>query len=155
MKIKSFFVPLLGLILAFSLTGCEDVPADQAIDYEEDVKPLIEEKTNSAKSRGNCNLIAAGSTCLDYVGSLWTEQQMKLNCGDPRGTFSLNACPYSEVGGCRTGGGTIAETIIWSYDYGGDPITPEVKPYTMSACNALQIADWVTPAGLLAESAKQ
>ena len=62
---------------------------------------------------------------------------------------------YREVDGCRAGKGTIAETIIWSYDYGGDPITPEVKPYTMGACNALQIADWVMPDGLLAESVKQ
>ena len=151
MKVKSVVAPLFGLILAFSLTGCEDVPADQAIDYEEDVKPLIKEKTNSVKSRGSCNLISAGSTCFEYVGSIWTEQQMKLNCSDPQGAFSLNACPYSDVGGCRTGVGTIAETIIWSYDYGGDPITPEVKPYSVGACTALQIADWVTPDGLLQE----
>jgi len=149
MKRNKLFLFCLGLSLVVVLAGCEGVSEDQAVDYEDDVKPLIEEKTNSAKSRGSCNLIAGGSTCLDYVGSLWTEQQMKLNCGDPRGTFSLDACPYSEVGGCRTGAGTIAETIIWSYDYGGEPITPEVKPYSMGACNVLPVADWVTPESLL------
>lgn len=149
MRTNKLLLSLAGLFLVFSLAGCEDVPADQAVDYEKDVLPLVAEKTNSVKSRGSCNLIAVGSTCLDYVGSLWTEQQMKLNCGDPRGIFSLDGCPYSDVGGCRTTVGTITETIIWSYDYGGDPITPEVKPYAMGACNALQVADWVTPESLL------
>lgn len=134
------------------LAGCgSDLPANEQIDYEDDVKPLIAEDTNPSKARGSCNMIATGSHCLDYVGSLWTRQQMELNCKGV-GTFSLNSCPYSEVGGCRTAIDTISETVLWAYNQGADPITPEVEPYSKMACNATVSCKWVeTPEELLGQ----
>jgi len=131
---------LVGGVLV--LAGCGDVPANQQADYENDVKPLVAENTNPSKARGSCNMIASGSQCLDYVGSMWTQQQMELNCKGV-GTFSLNSCPYSDVGGCRTATGTLAENILWSYNQGGDPITPELKPYVQKACSAVASCKWV------------
>jgi len=139
---------VLSLFAVLIISGCGnqgDLPKDTQTDYEKDVKPLIEEKTNPAKSRGSCNAIDFGSVCIDYIGSMWTEQQMKLNCQGAGRVFSKNGCPYSEVGGCRSTPGAIPETIAWSYNYGGDPITAENVQYASGACNQLApIAQWVS-----------
>ncbi|HCC22069.1 hypothetical protein A2480_04230 [Candidatus Uhrbacteria bacterium RIFOXYC2_FULL_47_19] len=129
--------------------GCtEDLPEDQAIDYQEDVQPLIEEINPSNLVRGSCNMIATGSHCQDYIGSIWTEQAMRLQC-EGVGTFSLGTCPYSENGGCRATAGTITDNVLWSYPYGGEPITGENVRYEAMACNAIEGVQWITPEDLL------
>lgn len=145
---KYFFLSFLLLPWVLLGFGCQDgVPESEQIDYEEDVKPLIEETTGH-KVRGSCNIISSASHCQDYMGSLWTEDQMKLNCGGA-GVFSLDGCPYSENGGCLTGRDTIAEAVIWSYPYGGQPISGEDLYYESQACDILEVAEWVTPESLL------
>ena len=144
MYTKIFVVAATLLVVGF---GCSDMPKDQQVDYEEDIKPLIEEKS-TGKVRGSCNMIDKGSKCLDYIGSLWTEQQMRLNC-QGGGDFSLNACPYAELGGCRNAKDTITENIIWTYNYGGEPSTPESLPYERGACDILEISEWTYPADML------
>lgn len=135
------FLTLLG-------SGCSgDMPKNQQVDYEADVKPLIEEANPTNKVRGSCNVIDSKSTCIDFIGSVFTQDRMKLSCAE--GTFSLDACPYSDLGGCRATAGTISESIAWSYDYGGQPIEKEEVQYMMGACNNLQAGQWVTPADLL------
>jgi hypothetical protein len=147
---KSLFLfSFLILPLVILGAGCSgDAPANQTVDYEEDIKPLIEENNAGHKVRGSCNIIASTSHCEDYIGSIWTEQQMQLNCGGV-GTFSLDACPYSDNGGCMTGRDTVTENVIWSYPYGGQPITGEDLYYESQACDLLEVAEWVTPASLL------
>ncbi len=145
MRAKIFFVVAILLVLG---GGCNDVPKDQQVDYEKDVKPLVEESADKSFVRGSCNTIATASHCLDYRGSLWTEEQMKLNCGNA-GIFSKDGCPYSDNGGCMAGGGTIAETVMWSYNEGANPIDSETLPYEIGACNALAVAKWVKPEDLL------
>ena len=148
---KKNFLPLFVLFLPLILLGggcTQDLPENQQIDYEEDVKPLIEENDPGHKVRGSCNIIGTASHCDDYIGSIWTEQQMQLNCQGV-GTFSLDACPYSDNGGCLTGRDTIAEAVIWSYPYGGQPITGEDLKYEAMACDALEAAEWVMPESLL------
>jgi len=130
----------LTLILAtLLLAGC-------GADYENDVKPLIE---TSAKPivRGSCNFIDAQSICVDFVGEVFTEDRMKLSCAE--GKFSFNSCPYSDLGGCQATPGTITESIAWSYNYGGQPITAEEAGYQAKACNALAVGKWVKPEDLL------
>jgi len=147
MKKISFLLFLMTASIFF-LSGCRDkdvLLTNQQVDYEEDVKPLIAEKTNPYKSRGSCNAIVKGSRCIDYVGSLWTEEQMKLNCQGDGTVFSLDACPYTEVGGCRATPGTITETIAWAYNYGGDPVDGENAIYAEKACNAIGAAEWAKP----------
>ncbi len=132
----------LGLVLviplALFLTACgrgsEALPEDQQVSYDE-VKELIEED-GGGKVKGSCNFPAEGR-CLDYIGSMWTRQQMELNC-QGAGVFATTTCPYAELGGCRTTGGTISETILWTYD-------AEAIDYQRMACNALAMCEWVYP----------
>lgn len=126
--------------------GCEKLPAYQQVDYQKDVKPLIETSEKS-RVRGSCDIITSKSTCIDFVGSIFTEERMKLSCEE--GKFSHNSCPYSDLGGCQATGGTISESIAWSYSYGGEPISAEEASYQAKACNALPAGKWVTPADLL------
>lgn len=133
------------LLIPFFLVaiGCEDLPDNQNINYEEDVKPLIETDAKQGV-RGSCNFIDAQGTCIDFVGSVFTEERMKLSCAE--GKFSLDSCPYSDLGGCRATPGTVSESIAWSYS----PISAEEAGYQAKACNALGAANWVMPEDLLA-----
>lgn len=136
---------LLIIPLLFMITGCGkgELPPDQEVTYEE-VKEIIEETNPTGKVHGSCNMISTGSHCLDYIGSIWTEQQMRLNC-QGAGEFSFNTCPYTEQGGCQATADTISETILWSYNYGGSPITADVLPFEQAACNTNPAAQWVLP----------
>lgn len=157
-KALYFIQPMKYLALLFvtgtliiSGAGCAaDVPDSQNINYTEDVLPLIEETKPTVAVRGSCNVIAASSHCEDYIGSMWTEEQMKLQC-EGTGTWSADACPYSDNGGCRVGKETIVENILWSYPYGGSPMTGEELGYEIQACEALEPTAWVMPDDLLRE----
>ena len=139
---------LLPMLLLIG-SGCSDgLPEDQAIDYQDDVKPLIEDVDPTNLVRGSCNMISTGSHCEDYIGSIWTEQAMRLQC-EGVGTFSLGTCPYSENGGCRSTAGTVSDNVLWSYPYGGEPITGENVRYEAIACNAIPGVEWITPEDLL------
>ena len=130
------FLPLLGV-------GCNNVPKNQQVDYKE-VKDIIKESDSTKKKvQGSCDQIAKASHCVDFVGSVYTEERMKLSCSE--GKFSKNTCSYSNNGGCRSMEGTISESIIWSYDYGGNPMKGEELQYEIKACNSLSIAKWITP----------
>lgn len=137
-KLLFFFLPLI-LIGA----GCQ-TEEEEDISYEDDVYPLIEEIDSSSIVRGSCNVIDASSTCIDYIGSIWTDEQMELNCGGV-GTFSKNTCPYTELGGCRNTPQTISDDVIWFYSYGGEAFSVEDAYYAQMACDALEISQWTTP----------
>ena len=140
----------LGSLCILCIGCSKDLPPETQVDYGE-VEELIAETTEGKHTvHGSCNLIASGSHCLDYIGSYWeNEEFMRLNCegmaGEGGGTFSENACPYTDVGGCRITADTIMETIMWAYNSGGSPITPEVAPYEQMACNATAASQWVLP----------
>jgi hypothetical protein len=137
---------LATALLTTGLSCTRESDNPEAIDYEADVKPLIE-TTEKAKVRGSCSVIDTKSTCIDFIGSVFTEERMKLSCEE--GKFSFDACPYSDLGGCQAAGGTITESIAWSYNYGGEPISQEEAGYQAKACNALGASKWVLPEDLL------
>ncbi|MBU0530917.1 MAG: hypothetical protein ABIG32_02060 [Candidatus Uhrbacteria bacterium] len=140
-----FFLVFFIAFFVFAGAGCptnEDGTGE--VDYEEDVQPLIEEVNEVHQVRGSCNVIAEKSACVDYAGTMWTEEQMRLNC-QGAGSFSLNTCPYSDRGGCVATPGTITETVVWSYGYGGQPISEEEAGYAADACNAGPVSNWVSP----------
>jgi len=145
-KYHKFLFLVIPVFLIILGAGCSDAPTDQSVNYEEDVKPLIE-TTEKSKVRGSCNVIDSKSTCIDFIGSVFSEERMKLSCAE--GKFSFNSCPYSDLGGCQATPGTISESIIWSYDYGGQPITMEEAGYGAKACNAMPASKWVLPSDLL------
>lgn len=134
------------IIAALTFSACNwngAVPDGLQVDYEE-VEELIEESPGEKyQVRGSCNTINDKSACMDYIGSFWTEEQMKLNCGS-EGTWSKNTCPYSEVGGCRLGAGTMAETVIWNFKHGGQPFPMEALPSAQKVCNVSPGSSWVT-----------
>jgi hypothetical protein len=86
-------------------------------------------------AKASCNLIPAASTCIEYIGSMWANTNAaRMRC--PRdGSFSTEACPRPTAGGCRIVADSSAEMITWFYNYGGDPITPEVVEKASAACN--------------------
>ena len=113
---------------------------------------LVEEGLKETGKRtvyGSCNAISTSSNCIDYVGSMWKDNDMgKLNCSDV-GVFSENACPYSSFGGCQTGGGSVMEMIAWVYPEGPGGYTEESVVYAGMACNSAPNGRWVTPDELL------
>jgi hypothetical protein len=119
---------LLLLIIPLIMgAGCgkkgEELSQEEIDEGIEVVEDLLEEVEDEYKVRGSCDTIASASHCLDYIGSFWTDEQMKLNC---------------------QGAGTITESVVWSYDRGGNPITGENVQYEAMACDANPVADWVT-----------
>ncbi|NCS72472.1 hypothetical protein CO057_00720 [Candidatus Uhrbacteria bacterium CG_4_9_14_0_2_um_filter_41_50] len=142
-NLRSLLVLIPFLLMGL---GCRTEEGED-ISYEDDVFPLVEEIDRSSAVRGSCNIIDASSTCIDYIGSIWTDQQMELNCSSV-GTFSKNSCPYGELGGCLNTPGTISEDVIWFYPYGGEAFSVEDAYYARMVCDALDISNWTTPDAL-------
>ena len=141
-----------GALVYYFLAGRTDNLAPGAeIDESADLA-LVEEGLRETGKRtvyGSCNDIANSSNCIDYVGSMWKDDDSaRLNCGEGR-NFSLNACPYSEFGGCQINGGLVMESIAWVYREGPGEYTEESVPYAVMACESAPNAKWVTPEELL------
>ena len=93
--------------------------------------------------RSSCNAIVDKSTCLDYVGSYWkNDNYSKLNCSGA-GIWSKKNCPQDYIGGCLMNSGTEQEMISWHYGYGGVPFDPETAKYAAMACNANPAGTWI------------
>lgn len=108
----------------------------------EDIERALEED-GATTVYGSCNAIAESSTCIDYVGSVWSEYDSgRLNCSDS-GIFSEEPCPQPSLGGCQTGGGSVTEMIAWMYTEGAGEIDEESIQYAQMACEANPMARWV------------
>jgi len=90
---------------------------------------------------GSCNTISKTSTCIDYIGSFWTETQMRYNCYS--GTVSFNLCETGNIGGCNILKGNDTETIIWMYPYGGSPISSDSAQSAKPSCDINPLGNWV------------
>ncbi|PLX27903.1 hypothetical protein C0583_01540 [Candidatus Parcubacteria bacterium] len=125
----------------------DEIPADEPTGPGSGDE-IIEEPTGpgsgeEAKVHASCNAIGRASTCIDYIGSFWSFlQNTELNCNGV-GAHSTEPCPQPSVGGCNVSAGTSNEIVIWHYDYGGDPFTPDVVPYAAMTCNANPMASWL------------
>lgn len=141
-----------GALLYYFISGKTNVlppgvEVDENIDLEQVEEGLRE--TGKRTVYGSCNDIANSSNCIDYVGSMWKDNNSaELNCGEGR-TFSANACPYSEFGGCQMNGGSVMESIAWVYREGPGGYTEESVPYAVMSCNSMPNAKWVSPEDLL------
>jgi len=92
---------------------------------------------------GSCNAIAKTSTCIDYVGSFWTETQMKYSCSYS-GIFSFEPCEAGSIGGCNVGKGSFNDMIIWMYPYGGSPIANDTVKSAKPACDMNPMGNWLS-----------
>ena len=141
-----------GALLYYFIAGRANIlPSDIEIDENIDLEQVEEglKETGKRTVYGSCNDIANSSNCIDYIGSMWKDNDSaKLNCGEGR-IFSTDACSYSEFGGCQMNGGSVMESIAWVYREGPGDYTEESVPYAATACNSLPNAKWVTPESLL------
>ncbi|MBT3816860.1 MAG: hypothetical protein HOE80_04715 [Candidatus Magasanikbacteria bacterium] len=90
---------------------------------------------------GSCNLIAKTSTCLEYVGQFWTEEQMGYNCYE--GTLSFDPCEHGEIGGCDIGKNSMTEMVIWMYPYGASPISAKDAEAAKPTCDINPMGTWI------------
>ena len=140
--------------LTFYLVGGNKsiIPFEENIiteDVDVDLVRKALEETGKRTVYGSCNAIEDSSNCIDYVGSMWKDNDMgKLNCSDV-GIFSENACPYSKFGGCQMNGESVMEMISWVYEEGPGGYNEESVIYSRMSCEALPNARWVTPEQLL------
>jgi len=129
-----------------ALEKLENAESDKKLEEDYNLVNKLEElednkKTGSA-ARGSCNAIIEGSTCIDYVGSMWTEQQMSLNC-EGAGIYSAKPCPDGMAGGCNIGLGTITDMVTWFYYTGGGEITPDSLFSAKEVCGMTPMARWI------------
>ncbi len=95
------------------------------------------------KAKASCSAIEKGSTCIEYIGSFWSSNtNAELNCKDA-GIYSKDPCPRPTAGGCKVGGGTMNEIMIWHYGYGGDPFTGNVLYSASKVCDVNPLGTWV------------
>jgi len=67
---------------------------DNTVNQQEDDQQI---ETKTMKS---CNAIAKSSTCIEYIGSFWSEIQKKYHCQEA-GTLSSEPCESGNIGGCE------------------------------------------------------
>jgi len=144
-KLLLFFV----VMFAF-LPGCteQEVMNASEDDIEETYDAVADmfEDFENRKVRGSCNAIGKGSTCVDYVGLYWENSEFAtLNCTGPGQVFSENTCPYPDNGGCQAGAGTVFETVVWMYPYGGSPVTGDALKAAITSCNLIMGSQWIAP----------
>jgi hypothetical protein len=157
---------LLAIILIFT-TGCsqsmslfgsnndggnniEDAMDEQAAEQEHEANmaddgdgDVDDVKTPEEERRGgSCNAIAKTSTCIDYIGSFWTETQMRYSCSYS-GIFSFDLCETGSIGGCNVGKGSFSDMIIWMYPYGGSPIATDTAKSAKPTCDMNPMGTWV------------
>ncbi len=89
----------------------------------------------------SCNMISKTSTCIEYVWSFWTEQQMKFACYE--WVFSLKPCESWNIWGCNIWKGSFSEMIIWMYPYGWSPIPADSASSAQPACDMNPLWSWV------------
>lgn len=89
----------------------------------------------------SCNMIAEWSTCIEYYGSIWTIEQVKLWC--PDGIVSYDACPADTVWGCNTWEGTMADMVSWLYLRWNWWMTSDSIKHAKNACDATMMASWI------------
>lgn len=140
-----------GALLYYFLSGNTNLIPGVEVDENVDME-LVEEGLKETGKRtvyGSCNDIPNSSNCIDYIGSMWKDNNSaELNCGEER-DFSNNTCPYSVFGGCQMNGGSVMESIAWVYEEGPGEYTSESIQYAAMSCNSLPNAKWVTPESLL------
>ena len=138
-----FYILTISCLCVLVLTACTSSPETDIT--EDEVFDLIEEVDGDGKVKGSCAAYGK-STCIDYVGSFWTNEQMTLNCSGPDVTFmSDKTCNYADFGGCNMGTDTFTEIVTWHYEEGSGGYNAESIPYAIGACNALPMASWVMP----------
>ena len=89
----------------------------------------------------SCNSIENSSTCIEYKGSFWSEAQKEYHCKGS-GVLSEKLCESGNIGGCRIGGGSPSDMIVWMYPYGGEPIETDSVKSAKMGCDMNPMGSW-------------
>ena len=91
----------------------------------------------------SCNAIENSSTCVDYVGSIFTVDHARLSCSD-MGDFSTKPCPTGTLGGCNVGNGIPSDLITWFYPEGAEAMNADELKNAQKSCEATPTARWIS-----------
>jgi len=121
---KKIYIIVAILLIPLILIGA-------SCEKESDTNKKNREEEEENKG-GSCNSIELDSSCVDFIGYAWSESY----CSGEGKIYSEDPCPQPTVGGCRLNRGESLEKIVWSYDYGGRPLTwqSEVNDVLMPSC---------------------
>lgn len=116
----------------------EEEQIDEDYKLVRELEDLEEDKKVWKKAKWSCNKQTPDWwVCLEYYGSFWSEQQMKLNC-KWGGTFSYKICPRTMDWWCNTWVGTQLDNVLWMYRLW------ESKKSAIKVCNASGVSRWIT-----------
>ncbi len=115
----------------------------QADEMGKQIENTIKEADNESRTKvmRSCNSISNSSTCIEYVGSFWTEDQKKYHCKEA-GVLSVDLCESGNIGGCRIGGDSASDMIVWMYPYGGEPMDADGAKAAKMGCNMNPMGSW-------------
>ena len=88
----------------------------------------------------SCDAIKESSTCIEYYGSFWQAEHVKMGC---RWIFSSKSCPIDTIWWCNTGVWTMADMVVWMYLRGDWWITEESVKHAKNACDATMMSNWI------------
>lgn len=133
-------VVLIGI---FVLKGIS--PKEANPEYSEEMlaetEDLLPNEVGTEKTlKGSCDMVNEASTCVEYLGSFWTESTINLVCQD--GIYSKNGCPEQSLGGCRMNPESETDQISWHYELGGGGYNQESIQYAKQACNSVPGGLW-------------
>ncbi len=136
------------LLKSDSETLIDDKSTDQAAEemgkqIDNIVNQQEADQQTEIKTIKSCNAIAKSSTCIEYVGSFWSEIQKKYHCQEA-GILSPKPCESGNIGGCEIGGGGPSDLITWMYPYGGDPIPAKSAKTAKSGCDMNPMGRWLS-----------
>jgi len=115
-------------------------------------EPAIDEKANEQAATENfsgtsstktCNSVNDNSICIEYIGSIWTDDQMKSSCKN-LGKLSNDPCPSNVAGGCKIGAGTKGEMVNWFYLGGKAQVTVDSLKVSERVCKLNPKGKWIT-----------
>ncbi len=125
-----------------NINNAEDKKLQEDIDLVMELEDLRDKKETGEAAKGSCNAISEASTCIEYIGSFWTEEQMKLNCKGS-GIFSTKACPDDMSGGCNIGTGIASDMITWFYLRGGGEMNEISLKSAKNVCEMTPMSTWL------------
>lgn len=100
------------------------------------------EKNTNSPIKSSCNNIDNESTCMEYIGDIWTDELMKTSCKEAN-SLSNESCANDFAGGCSIGAGTTSEMITWYYLRGkGEISTPSLNNLE-KICNMNPKGKWI------------
>jgi len=121
------------------------VPSENPTTKPED--DLLQTKTEHGKNtnnpvKGACDKIDNESTCMEYIGDIWTDELMNTSCQDVK-SLSNDSCANDFAGGCSIGAGTTSEMITWYYLRGKAEISTASLKNLEKICNMNPKAKWI------------